>query len=124
MIDEFEKLAAAGCLVQLEKEAVGGAGVVDAITRAGQAAGEAGRTAYGVIGSGTAGAAKYLKGFGPMGRLAGVGVRAAPWIGGAALLNEALGNPVGKTMQAKRREFEMKRLQHQAVYDPRSGRMY
>jgi hypothetical protein len=118
MIDQFEKLASAGELVQLEKAALGREPTLRGDI------GAVGRGVYGTIGSGTAAVAKHLKGYGLAGRAAGLGVRAAPWLIGGALINKALGNPVGNTMRDRVAEFKAKQMQHQGVYDPSHGRFY
>lgn len=120
MIDDFEKLAAVSLLVQLEKQAT----VDSAIEGVGKGIKDAGRAVYRGIGAATGGAAQHLKQFGVGGRLAGGAIRLAPWVLGAAAVNEALGRPTQNIMKAKLREFRAKRQQQQAVYDPRTGRMY
>lgn len=120
MIDDFEKLAAAGLLVQMEK----GAAVDDVIEGVGRGVKNTGKTIYRTIGAATGGAAKHLKQYGTAGRLAGGAVRLAPWAIGAGLINKALGDPTQNIMKAKLQEFRAKRQQNQAVYDPRTGRMY
>lgn len=120
MIDQFEKLAAAGILARMEKRAVIGK-AVEGIRRG---IGSLASGTYRTIGAGTAGAAKELRKHGPIGHVLGAGVRAAPWIGGAALAEHALGNPVGNVMSDQYRAFQARQAQHQAVYDPQTGRFY
>ena len=118
MMDQFEKLAAAGELVQLEKTALGSEPSLR------KDIGAVGQGVYDTIGSGTAAVAKRLKGHGLAGRAAGLGVRAAPWLIGGALVNKVLGNPVGNTMRDRIAEFKARQMQHRGVYDPSHGRFY
>lgn len=92
----------------------------------GEAAGKVVRAPYHLIGGMTRGGAQAAKELVPGvgGKALGLGIRAAPWVGGAYLTNVALGDPAGRGMQSAKRRWAARRAQHQAAYDPRTGVFY
>lgn len=68
-------------------------------------------------------ASKQLGG-GVLGGAANLGIRALPYVGGAAGLNYLAGDPAGMAARQAMANYRAKMLAQQAVYDPSTGVMY
>lgn len=117
MINESARLMAADLLVRKEK-------IADAVGAIGRGISGVAKGIWNVTGEATGAAAKELGKYGPVGKVVGAGVRAAPVVGTVAAANSAAGNPAGKHLREKLDEFRARRAMQQAVYDPQSGMMY
>lgn len=63
-------------------------------------------------------------GGGLAGRAVDLGIRAAPWVAGAGVANQALGNPVGQVGRQALDNYKARMLQQSAAWDPNAGVMY
>jgi len=123
----YDRLALADMLVHLEKRASVGAGIGTGL--------EAGVRGLGGVLRGTqtvgsaalragAGEAEKILGGKALGRAIGLGIRAAPYVGGAYLVNRLLGDPVGQIARSKLQQFRLQQAMQRSSFDPRSGVMY
>jgi len=81
------------------------------------------RTAHGAA-MGAGKGAYHAAGGGVPGAIAAGTVLAAPPIVGAGMANEAMNDPVGAYLGAKKRQFQARVAQTRALWDPRTGMAY
>lgn len=117
MIEKSARLMAAELLVQKEKRADVAGAVSKGISGAAKGI-------WNVTGAATRAAADELGRYGATGKALGLGVRAAPLVGGVAALDYAAGKPISKSLRGKLDEFRARRAMNQAVFDPQTGMMY